>query len=311
MGSGRNPEAPGAPCGCARDETPSLAIRARRRAGAELEKLLMRQDDRGFVFPPADLTGFLACPHRTTLNRAVAAGERTPARRVPEDPRDEALKERGALHERRLLEGMRREGRFVEEIGGPFDARGERTPTGRTSHRPVRTVRCPRRANPGRDASGSGSDLPGTPRAWRVAPVSRLPVARLPMRLMLFARAGRRVAPVPRLPVVSPAVERPLSRQFPTGGGNPAEAVDEDVRIEQRPHPGPLCPQPAFAGEAVPPAGAPDAEQLFPGSRSALVEIPRDGAPHPFGARNPDPAAHPGPLPRLIVGKRDDGAHDV
>ena len=66
------------------------------------------------VLSPSDLTAFLACEHRTGLDRRVALGELDRPER--DDPELEILRRRGDEHERRELARLKAEGREVVEI---------------------------------------------------------------------------------------------------------------------------------------------------------------------------------------------------
>ena len=76
---------------------------------------------------PSDLSAFLGCRHRTGLDLAVAAGNM----KRPEwtDPMTEALRRRGAEHERAFAESLRRLGLEIVEIDQeqPPDARVAQT----------------------------------------------------------------------------------------------------------------------------------------------------------------------------------------
>jgi predicted RecB family nuclease len=66
------------------------------------------------VLSPSDLTAFLACEHRTGLDRLVAQGLLERPER--DDPELEILRRRGDEHERRELARLKAEGREVVEI---------------------------------------------------------------------------------------------------------------------------------------------------------------------------------------------------
>ena len=94
----------------------------------------MRNADGRLVFSATDLSRHLACPHLTTLRRAEAFGEINPPLRY-DDPRAEALKQRGIEHEQRLLERLVAEGRSVATItapGAPFAKQDWTTAAART-----------------------------------------------------------------------------------------------------------------------------------------------------------------------------------
>ena len=95
----------------------------------------MRNADGRLVFLATDLSLHLACPHLTTLRRAEACGEITPPLRY-DDPRAEALKQRGLEHEQRILERLAAEGRTVATItapGAPFAKQDWATAAARTA----------------------------------------------------------------------------------------------------------------------------------------------------------------------------------
>ncbi|MDQ3865793.1 MAG: TM0106 family RecB-like putative nuclease, partial [Actinomycetota bacterium] len=73
----------------------------------------------GLVFSPSDLNSFLACPHLTTLELAVARGELRRPRRV--NLHADLIRRKGKEHEARYLEQLRAEGREVVAIS--FDER--------------------------------------------------------------------------------------------------------------------------------------------------------------------------------------------
>ncbi len=95
----------------------------------------MRSADGRLVFSATDLSLHLACPHLTTLRRAEALGEVTPPLRY-DDPRADALKQRGIEHEQRILEALAAEGRTVATItapGAPFATQDRATAAARTA----------------------------------------------------------------------------------------------------------------------------------------------------------------------------------
>ena len=95
----------------------------------------MRNADGRLVFSATDLSLHLACPHLTTLRRAEACGEITTPLRY-DDPRAEALKQRGIEHEQRILERLAAEGRTVATIiapGAPFARQDLATAAARTA----------------------------------------------------------------------------------------------------------------------------------------------------------------------------------
>jgi len=66
------------------------------------------------AFSPSDLTGYLACPHLTQLERRVALGA-LPGPET-ENPDAELVKRKGEEHERAYLDRLRGTGRTVQEI---------------------------------------------------------------------------------------------------------------------------------------------------------------------------------------------------
>ncbi|MGH3005455.1 MAG: TM0106 family RecB-like putative nuclease [Gaiellaceae bacterium] len=74
----------------------------------------MQRRDRTIVFSPSDLTGYLACPHLTQLERRVARGALAKPR--AENPEAELVKSKGEEHERAYLDQLRAQGRTVTEI---------------------------------------------------------------------------------------------------------------------------------------------------------------------------------------------------
>src|ERR671918_94729 len=76
------------------------------------------------VFSPSDLTGYLACPHLTQLERRVALG--TLAKPAGENPEAELVKRKGEEHERAYLDRLRAAGRTVAEISLEPDLDWER-----------------------------------------------------------------------------------------------------------------------------------------------------------------------------------------
>ena len=94
----------------------------------------MRSSDGRLVFSATDLSLHLACAHLTTLRRAEALGETTPPLRY-DDPRADALKQRGIEHEQRILERLAAESRTVATItapGAPFAKQDRATAAART-----------------------------------------------------------------------------------------------------------------------------------------------------------------------------------
>jgi predicted RecB family nuclease len=74
----------------------------------------MQQRDGRLAFSPSDLTGYLACPHLTQLERHVALG--LLAKPAAANPGAELVKRKGEEHERAYLERLCAEGRTVVEI---------------------------------------------------------------------------------------------------------------------------------------------------------------------------------------------------
>ena len=86
----------------------------------------MRIGSDGFELSASDLAAHLGCRHLTQLDRAVAAGARTPPRW--RDPALEVLQERGLALEQAYLDHLRRQGRRIAEPGPDADgAAFERT----------------------------------------------------------------------------------------------------------------------------------------------------------------------------------------
>jgi predicted RecB family nuclease len=79
----------------------------------------MRHGSDGLLFSPSDLNAFLACPHLTTLELAVASGRLGRPFRV--NLHADLIRHKGEEHERRYLKRLRAEGREIVEIG--FDDR--------------------------------------------------------------------------------------------------------------------------------------------------------------------------------------------
>ncbi len=75
----------------------------------------MRLANGRLSFSATDLSRHLACTHLTSLRRAVAFGEVDPPPPY-DDPRAEALRQRGIEHERGLLDRFAADGRLVETI---------------------------------------------------------------------------------------------------------------------------------------------------------------------------------------------------
>ena len=77
----------------------------------------MHLSDSTLVFAATDVSGFLACPHLTTLNQARALGGPKPP--VFDDPGAEVLRQRGHEHEAQILQGYRDQGLDVRELDEP------------------------------------------------------------------------------------------------------------------------------------------------------------------------------------------------
>jgi predicted RecB family nuclease len=74
----------------------------------------MQKQQGQLLFSPSDLTGYLACPHLTQLERRVALGTLT--KPPAENPEAELVKRKGEEHERAYLERLRAQGKTVAEI---------------------------------------------------------------------------------------------------------------------------------------------------------------------------------------------------
>src|SRR5215211_1314383 len=74
----------------------------------------MRFDGALLGLSPSDLNNYLACEHRTALDRARARGEIT-LRKAPR-PDAELIAEKGLLHEQSFLDGLRESGRDVVAV---------------------------------------------------------------------------------------------------------------------------------------------------------------------------------------------------
>ncbi len=68
------------------------------------------------VASPTDLASFLACKHRTALDRLVAEGRLSQPHFV--DPLAEILRVRGREHERRYVDDLRAKGLQVVDLSG-------------------------------------------------------------------------------------------------------------------------------------------------------------------------------------------------
>lgn len=75
---------------------------------------MYRADTTELILSPSDLTAFLACEHRSKLDRLVAEGLLD--RPEQDDPELEILRRRGDEHEHRELERLRAAGRTIVEI---------------------------------------------------------------------------------------------------------------------------------------------------------------------------------------------------
>ena len=86
----------------------------------------MNHRDGRLSVSPTDLANFLACRHKTALDRLVALGRLQ--RPFDVDPFAELLRERGADHERRYVDGLRARGLRVVGLGAfDLDVRRART----------------------------------------------------------------------------------------------------------------------------------------------------------------------------------------
>jgi uncharacterized protein len=75
---------------------------------------------------PTDLANFLACRHKTALDRDVAEGTR--AKPTWKDPLADVLRDRGDAHERRYVERLRVEGSNIVDLrDAPHEERAART----------------------------------------------------------------------------------------------------------------------------------------------------------------------------------------
>src|SRR5579871_5729586 len=92
--------------------------RTRQLVGQTCEHVRVYADNGDLVLSPTDLTKHLECPHLTTLDLAVARGERPEPVHV--DEAMELIFALGLDHERAYLEQLRRAGRTIAEI--PADA---------------------------------------------------------------------------------------------------------------------------------------------------------------------------------------------
>ena len=79
------------------------------------KRLNMHLHGSDLILSATDLSGFVACPHLTTLNRGAALGGPKPPKF--DDPSAEVLRQRGLEHEAGLLGTYREEGLAVVEIG--------------------------------------------------------------------------------------------------------------------------------------------------------------------------------------------------
>ena len=77
----------------------------------------MHLSDSTLVFAATDVSGFLACPHLTTLNQARALGGPKPP--VFDDPGVEVLRQRGHEHEAQILQDYRDQRLDVRELDEP------------------------------------------------------------------------------------------------------------------------------------------------------------------------------------------------
>src|SRR5919204_3156122 len=77
---------------------------------------MQASESRGLIFSPSDLTSFLACPHLTALELAVARGELERPFRV--NRHAELIRSKGEEHEAAYLAGL---GDGVVRIGKPWE----------------------------------------------------------------------------------------------------------------------------------------------------------------------------------------------
>src|SRR5918995_4369899 len=73
----------------------------------------MQRANSRIPFSPSDLNAFLACPHLTTLQLAVARGALTKPYRV--NLHADLIRRKGDEHERRYLEQLRADGKTIAE----------------------------------------------------------------------------------------------------------------------------------------------------------------------------------------------------
>src|SRR5688572_16989532 len=73
----------------------------------------MQRTDGRLIFSPSDLNAFLACPHLTTLQLAVARGEFKKPYRL--NLHADLIRRKGEEHERRYLEDLRAKGKRIAE----------------------------------------------------------------------------------------------------------------------------------------------------------------------------------------------------
>lgn len=78
----------------------------------------MKAVDAHLLFSATDLSNFLACPHRTRLDRAVQVDSLGKPPRF-DDPGLEVLQKRGEEHEQAYLARLKAEGKSVEEVKAP------------------------------------------------------------------------------------------------------------------------------------------------------------------------------------------------
>src|SRR5579871_2799663 len=76
----------------------------------------MQFDHGRWLASPTDLANFLACPHKTSLDRLVAGGKLD--RPAWEDPIAEQLRRRGEAHERQYVARLASQGLAIVDLGG-------------------------------------------------------------------------------------------------------------------------------------------------------------------------------------------------
>src|SRR6266446_3925405 len=113
----------------------------------------MRLHDSTLVLSPTDIANHLACRHLTQLDRARLAGERIELR---QDPRIDALRHRGEIHEKGFVDSLAAEGLSItdlwdhNDIAATLDAMTAGAAPGRRPLRPRRRPPPHRRSEPPR-----------------------------------------------------------------------------------------------------------------------------------------------------------------